>query len=127
MIMGRTIPSFRIALGMEKAVWKPFRNALSKSEKKQFDEMWDVPRLYLSACSNSAQLVPLHPIIISILFHHYKELKECINQVEEVEDEANKVNNNSSSSSSKQRLIMKEVKREETSTTATLDSCLMER
>jgi hypothetical protein len=24
--MGRTIPSFRIALAMEKAEWKPFRN-----------------------------------------------------------------------------------------------------
>jgi hypothetical protein len=82
MIMGRTIPSFRIALGMEKAVWKPFRNALSKSEKKQFDEMFDIPKLYISACSNSVQLVPLHPIIISILFHHYKEMKECMSEVE---------------------------------------------
>jgi hypothetical protein len=38
--------------------------------------------------------VPLHPIIISILFHHYKELKECIREVEAlVGGEANKVNN----------------------------------
>ena len=28
----------------------------------------------------------LHPIIISILFHHYKELKEYINQVEQIEE-----------------------------------------
>jgi hypothetical protein len=33
--------------------------------------MWDIPRLYISACSNSVQLVPIHPIAISILFHHY--------------------------------------------------------
>ncbi len=26
-------------------------------------------------------LVPLHPIIISILFHHYKELVECQKQI----------------------------------------------
>jgi hypothetical protein len=31
--MGRTIPSFRFALAMEKEEWKPFRNALSKAEK----------------------------------------------------------------------------------------------
>jgi hypothetical protein len=31
-------------------------------EKEVFDEMWDIPRLYASACSNSCQLVPLHPI-----------------------------------------------------------------
>jgi hypothetical protein len=62
---------------MEKADWKPFRNALSKSDKKEFDDMLDIPRLYLSACSNSVQLVPLHPIIISILFDHYKQLTDA--------------------------------------------------
>ena len=86
--MGRTVPSFRIVLAKEKADWKPFRNALDKSERKDFDDMFDIPRLYLSACSNSIQLVPLHPIIISILFHHYKELKECMKDVKHIEEEA---------------------------------------
>jgi hypothetical protein len=71
---------------MEKKGWKPFRDALDKKEKKEFDEMWDNAKLYVSACSNSVQLVPLHPIIISILFHHYKELKECIAEVKEIEE-----------------------------------------
>jgi hypothetical protein len=76
--MGRTIPSFRIALEMEKEEWKPFRNALDKSDRKEFDEMWDIPRLYVSAYSNSVQLVLLHPIIIiSILFHHDKQLRNA--------------------------------------------------
>jgi hypothetical protein len=65
--LGRTVPSFRIVLQMEKEEWKPFRNALDKSEKKKFDEMWDIPRLYITACSNSVQLVPLHPILIPLL------------------------------------------------------------
>jgi hypothetical protein len=84
--MGRTIPSFRITFEMEKAEWKPFRNALDKSERKQFDDMFDIPRLYISACSNSVQLVPLHPIIMSILFHHYKELIQLISEVEQMEE-----------------------------------------
>jgi hypothetical protein len=29
--------------------------------------MWDIPRLYMSACSSSVQLVPIHPIFISKL------------------------------------------------------------
>jgi hypothetical protein len=33
--MSRTIPSFRIALEMKKADWKPFRNALDKSDSKK--------------------------------------------------------------------------------------------
>jgi hypothetical protein len=85
--MGRTIPSFRMTLAMEKAEWKPFRNALDKSEKRQFDDMWDIPKLYISACSNSCQLVPLHPIFMSILFQHYKELLECKREVEKLEQE----------------------------------------
>ena len=54
--------------------------------------MFDIPKLYASACSNSVQLVPLQPIIISILFHHYKELKECTKEVEEMMMEGNVYN-----------------------------------
>jgi hypothetical protein len=82
--MGRTLPSFRIVLAEEKKEWKPFRNGVDNKERKEFDEMWDIPRLYVSACSNSVQLVPLHPIIISILFHHFKELKGCIREIEQI-------------------------------------------
>src|ERR687895_351715 len=87
--MGRTVPSFRLVLATEKAEWKTFRNPLDKSERRDFDEMFDIPKLYISACSNSVQLVPLHPIIISILFHHYKELKKCMSEIEQIEGRAN--------------------------------------
>src|SRR5215203_2826567 len=90
--MGRTIPSFRNVLAMEKAEWKPFRNVLDKSERKEFDQMFDIPRLYLSACSNSVQLVPLHPIVMSVLFHHYKELIQLSSEIEQIE--ATRVNSN---------------------------------
>ena len=102
--MGRTVPSFRIVLAEEKQEWKPFRDALDKSERKSFDEMWDIPKLYVSACSNSVQLVPLHPIIISILFHHYKELKECISEVEQIEG----ANSRGTDSSKKRDWLMEE-------------------
>jgi hypothetical protein len=83
--MGRTVPSFRNVIASERKEWKPFRDALDKKERKEFNEMWDVAKLYISACSNSVQLVPLHPIIISILFQHYKEMKECSKQIEEMQ------------------------------------------
>jgi hypothetical protein len=60
---------------------------LGVSNRKKFDEMFDIPRLYVPACSNSCQLVPLQPIIISILFHHYKELLKYKREVEELEQE----------------------------------------
>ncbi len=127
--MGRTVPSFRIVIAEEKAEWKPFRNALDKSERKEFDEMWNIPRLYVSACSNSVQLVPFHPIAISILFHHYKELKECISKVEQMIQEASSshidaINKRRCSSSNKNTGLSKEEQKEEeeiTTTTTTLD------
>jgi hypothetical protein len=71
---------------MEKEEWKPFRSALDKSDRKKFDGMFDIPGFYISACSYSVQHVRLHPILMSILFHHYKQLTECIGQVEQMED-----------------------------------------
>jgi hypothetical protein len=89
--MGRTIPSFRIALAIEKkAEWKPFSNALNKSDRKKYDGMFDIPRLYTFACSYAVQPVRLYPILMSILLHHFKELTECIKEVERIEAGLNK-------------------------------------
>lgn len=84
--MGRTIPTFTMAIEMEKRRWKPFRNALyDKSDRKDFDKMFDIPRSYTSACSASVQIIRLHPILMSILLHHHKQLTECIEQVKQIE------------------------------------------
>jgi hypothetical protein len=103
--MGRTIPSFRIALAMEKEEWKPFRNALDKTDRKKFDEMFDIPRLYTSACSYAVQPVRLYPILMSILLHHFKELTECIKEIERLEAKLNSKN--------KGELLTKEKEEEE--------------
>ena len=103
--MGRSIPSFRIALAIEKEEWKPFRNALDKSERKKFDEMWDIPKWYISGCSNSVQYVRLHPILMSILLHDFKQLTACISEAERIESKVN--------SNKKEWLTKKEEEQEE--------------
>jgi hypothetical protein len=71
---------------MEKDEWKPFRSGLDKSDRKRFDEMmFDIPRFYISAYSNSVQYVILYPILMSILLYNYKELTECVSEVEGIE------------------------------------------
>jgi hypothetical protein len=72
--MGRTIPSFRIASVMEKEEWKAFRKALDKEDRKVFDDMFAISILYNSASVYSAKFVRIHPIFMSIIFHHYKQL-----------------------------------------------------
>jgi hypothetical protein len=91
--MGRTIPSFRLALAMEKEDWKPFRNALDKSDRKKFDEMFDIPRLYTSACSYAVQPVRVYLILMSILLYHFKELTQCVKEVERIEARLNSSKN----------------------------------
>jgi hypothetical protein len=51
--------------------------------------MWDLPRWYISACSNSVQYVRLHPILMSILLYDYKQLTQCITEVERIESRVN--------------------------------------
>lgn len=80
--MGRTIPSFRIASMMEQKEWKVFRKSLNKSDRKVFDNMFDIAHLYNSACSYTANPIRLHPIFISIIFHHYKQLTMIAKQIE---------------------------------------------
>jgi hypothetical protein len=72
--MGRTIPSFRLALADEEAEWRDYRNYLNKREKQAFDDMFAIPRLYISACSGAVNPIRIYPIFISILLHHYLEL-----------------------------------------------------
>ncbi|HET9806442.1 MAG TPA: hypothetical protein VFP49_06020 [Nitrososphaeraceae archaeon] len=47
-----------------------------KGDKKAFDDMFSISRLYNSACSYAANPIRIHPIMMSIVLHHYKILKE---------------------------------------------------
>ena len=80
-ILGRTVPSFRLALAEEESEWKDFRKHLDKAERNDFDDMIAIPRLYLSACSGAVKLARIFPIFISIALHHYKELWQMAEQV----------------------------------------------
>lgn len=78
--MGRTVPSYRIASERERRKWKPFREQLDKSERKVFDEMMLISRLYNVAGVGSCKPVLLHPILMSIIFEHYKQLSKIESQ-----------------------------------------------
>ena len=86
--MGRTIPSFRMASVMEKEEWKRFRKALDKKDRKIFDDMFDISILYNSASSYSAKYVRIHPIFMSIIFHHYRQFAEISEQMNQCTNEA---------------------------------------
>ena len=73
--MGRTLPSYRIATEIERNKWEIFRQRLSKKDRKKFDEMLDYSRLYNSAGSNACRPQLIHPVIMSTILEHYKQLE----------------------------------------------------
>ena len=79
--MGRTIPSFRRGAEIERAQWNLFRQELDKSERKMFDEMMTYSRMHNAAGVMACKPVLLQPIIMSIIFEHYKQLKNMENEI----------------------------------------------
>ena len=72
--MGRTVPSFRIALSQEKDDWRDFRANLNKKDKETFDKIFSMARLYVSACMMCCRPIRLDCILMAILFEHYKQI-----------------------------------------------------
>ena len=81
--MGRTIPSYRIATEIERIRWRPFRSMLNKKDRKLFDNMLNLPRLYNTAGMMVCRPVVFHSVIISILFYHYKQLQEMVERAKD--------------------------------------------
>lgn len=90
--MGRTIPSYRIATEMERIRWRPFRSMLNMKDRKLFDNMLNLSRLYNTAGMMACRPVVFHSVIISILFYHYRQLQEMVKLAKDeiTEDQLNR-------------------------------------
>ena len=105
--MGRTILSFRIALVLEKKEWRSYRKYLNKKgDKKAFDDMFSIARLYNSACSYAVNPIRIHPIMMSIVLHNYKTLKE-IKFVKSFSSNFNDSDNNNNTNSNDTIILKK--------------------
>jgi hypothetical protein len=72
--MGRTIPSFRIAMLLEEKRWKLYRQYLRKKEQKIFKHMFSIAYLLNSASSYAANPIRINPILFSIALYHQKKI-----------------------------------------------------
>lgn len=70
---------------IEAAEWRPFRNALPKSQRKEFDLLLDEARHHTTASSMAVRTSRFEGMFMAILFHHYIELVECKKSLEEAE------------------------------------------
>jgi hypothetical protein len=73
--MGKTVPSYRMALEFEINKWKGFRKALLDDEEKQaFDEIMDIARINAMAAGNACKPVLFEPMVMSILLGQQKRI-----------------------------------------------------
>ena len=74
--MGRTVPAYRLACERERRKWKVFRECLDKNDRKLFDEMMTYPCLYNVAGIGACKPVLIQPMLMSIIFEHYKAVEK---------------------------------------------------
>jgi hypothetical protein len=74
--MGKTVPSYRMALEDEINRWNGFARALRIEDKEAFDQMMDSCRSFASAGSNATQPILFEPMIMSILLSLCERLQK---------------------------------------------------
>jgi hypothetical protein len=73
--MGKTVPSYRMALEFEIHRWKDFRNALpNEKEKEAFDELMDMCRNNGMAGGAACNPIIFEPMVTSIMFGSREEV-----------------------------------------------------
>ena len=75
--MGKTVPSYRMALEFEIHRWKGFRNALpNEKEREAFDMLMDMCRNNGMASGNACNPIIFEPMVMSIMLAQQKRLWE---------------------------------------------------
>jgi len=83
--MGKTVPSYRMALEFEIERWKSFRKALqSEEEREAFDWLMDLCRSNAMASGAACNPVIFEPMVMSILLAQRKLLRELEYKLNEV-------------------------------------------
>ena len=82
--MGRTIPSFRIALEQEIASWKDYRKSLRKGSRGILEDLFNAARNYCSASSNAVRPVRFQGMLMAIATQHETRLEDAAREIEKM-------------------------------------------
>ncbi|UCE91231.1 MAG: hypothetical protein JSV90_07400 [Methanobacteriota archaeon] len=72
--MGRTVPTYRVALERMAQQWSDFRRALRKGDREAFESLIRSARMHASAATYAVSLDPTESALLSMLLEHEKEL-----------------------------------------------------
>ena len=74
--MGKTVPSYRMAIECEIVNWKGFHDGLAtEEEKKAFDDVIDMVRMQAAAGSCATSPILFEPMIMSVLLEQQKHIR----------------------------------------------------
>jgi hypothetical protein len=74
--MGKTVPSYRMALESEIYLWKALGDSLMGDEDKQaFDEVMDLCRRNAMAGGNACNPIVFETMVMSVLLGQQKEIR----------------------------------------------------
>jgi hypothetical protein len=83
--MGKTVPSYRIALEMEIQRWKGFRKALNSEEDREvFETLMDMCRNNATASGNACNPIIFEPMTMSIILSQEKKMLELGYKLQEL-------------------------------------------
>lgn len=71
--MGRTIPSFRMALKAEIQSWSAFRRSLGKGNREQLDDLFDQARSNCMAAGNAVR-----PVVFELFIREIKAVLSVV-------------------------------------------------
>jgi hypothetical protein len=80
--MGRTVPTFRLALEQEIALWQHFRKALRPKDRIIFDKLLDKARIHGDAGMLANRPVIMDTAFMAVLLEQQKEIDHLQQQIE---------------------------------------------
>jgi hypothetical protein len=85
--MGRSIPSFRRLIEIERLNWSDFKKELpTRGDMEAFNIIFENATLYTQYLSNANRPIPIEPSMMGPLFHNYKTLLKLTNESKLNED-----------------------------------------
>lgn len=82
--MGKTVPSYRMALENEINRWKGFARALRSEEREAFEALMDACRSYASAGSNATKPIIFEPMVMSVMLYQQMSLQKLQKELNEL-------------------------------------------
>jgi uncharacterized small protein (DUF1192 family) len=90
--LGRTLPSFRIALDQEINSWTNYRRGLRIEDREYFDNIMRYARIHSDAGSLAARMLLSENVFLSALIEQDKRIVELKTEIERLKKNQKNIN-----------------------------------